>query len=293
MRDIHDMAVFVRVVELGNLSAAGRDLRLSPAVVSNRIAKLEERLEVRLLNRTTRKVNATEEGKIYYEHCVRILSEIEEVESALLAQKTNPKGVLRISAPTAYGRMFIAPLIPEFRKLCPEVEVRLQLTSRLVDLVEEGMDLGIRCGEPYATSMITRKITDEFRVVCATPEYLKTHGTPKVPEDLLHHNCLMMRFPGSKQFQWRFIGKDGPYNLEMNGNMDSNDGAVLTTWALQHQGIILKATWEIQNYLDNGELVSILDDYRPTDLGIYVLFPHSRYLSPKVRAFIDFLVEKL
>mgnify|MGYP002713070145 CR=1 FL=1 len=293
MRDISDMAVFVRVADLCSLSAAGRDLRMSPAVVSNRIGKLEERLGVRLLNRTTRKVHMTEEGEFYYEHCVRILEEMQIIEDTLTEQRQAPRGVLKVTMPTSFGQRHVAPYIPEFADRFPEVEVRLQLTERLVNLVEEGMDLGIRVGRLDNPAQIARTLAPDHRLVCASPDYLEKHGAPKTPEDLLNHNCLLLRFPGSQQFKWPLENEKGELvMLPVDGNMDSNNSEVLLQWALAGRGLVLKSTWEIYEHLQSGALVPVLTDYRPRDRHISALFPHSRYLAPKVRAFVDFVIEK-
>ena len=292
MHDVNDMAVFVRVAELGSLSGAGHDLRLSPAVVSNRIAKLEERLGVRLLNRTTRKVQMTEEGQVYFDHCVHILQQIEEVESTLSEKKQAPKGILKVTMPTSFGKMHVSTLIPEFMERYPDVEVRLQLTERMVSLVEEGMDIGIRVGKLDNSSMIARTLAPDTRYICGSPDYLKKHGIPKTPSDLAYHNCLLLRFPGSRQFKWTLLENDEPVQYSVAGNMDSNNSEVLLQWALAGQGLVMKSTWETSEHLKSGALVPVLQDYMPQELSVSAIYPHSRYLPPKVRVFIDFLAEK-
>ncbi|RED53834.1 LysR family transcriptional regulator [Aestuariispira insulae] len=292
MHDVNDMAVFVRVAELGSLSGAGHDLRLSPAVVSNRIAKLEDRLGVRLLNRTTRKVQMTEEGQVYFDHCVHILQQIEEVESTLSEKKQAPKGVLKVTMPTSFGKMHVSPIIPDFMENYPDVEVRLQLTERMVSLVEEGMDIGIRVGKLDNSSMIARTLAPDTRYICGAPDYLKKHGIPKTPADLADHNCLLLRFPGSRQFKWTFLENGEAVQYSVAGNMDSNNSEVLLQWALAGQGLVMKSTWETSEHLQSGALVPVLTDYMPQDLSVSAIYPHSRYLPPKVRVFIDFLAER-
>ena len=293
MYAVDDMTVFARVVERASLSAAGRELRLSPAVVSSRITKLEARLGVRLLNRTTRTVNPTEEGRLYYEHCLRILAEITEVERKLAEKKESPSGVLRISAPTVMGRTWIAPLIPQFREAFPEVEVRLQLTDRLADLVEEQVDVALRRGYLQDSSLISRRVAPDFRVACASPEYLEKHGTPQTPADLKSHDCLLLRFPGSRRYQWQFMEDGSPQNFAVAGPIDSNNSHALIDWALGGAGIVMKSVWDLAAEIEAGQLVPILLPHSPRDLVINALAPPHRMRPPKSRAFINFIAERL
>ena len=291
MVDITDWAVFARAAELSSLSVAGRDLRMSAAVVSNRIAKLERHLGVRLLNRTTRRVNLTEEGALFYDHCIRILGEIEQIETNIAARREQPRGVLTVSAPVAFGRMHIAPHVPAFVARFPEMQIRLHLTDRLIDIVSEGADLAVRIADLKNYSFIARKLAPNRRVVVASPDYLKAHGRPKTPQDLLAHNCLLLRFPGSQQFQWSLEGDDGVVTLPVAGNMDSDNGEVLREWCLAGIGLALKSLWEVGPDLKAGRLKVVLPAWRPLGHAVYALYPHSRYLPPRVRAFIDFLIE--
>lgn len=291
MVDITDWAVFARAAELSSLSAAGRDLRMSAAVVSNRIAKLEKHLGVRLLNRTTRRVNLTEEGALFYEHCIRILNEIEQIETNIAARREQPRGVLTVSAPVAFGRLHIAPHVPAFVERFPEMQIRLHLTDRLIDIVNEGADLAIRIADLKNYSFIVRKLAANRRVIVASPSYLEAHGTPRTPQDLLDHNCLLLRFPGSQQFQWSLEGDEGIVTLPVSGSMDSDNGEVLREWCLDGIGLALKSLWEIGPDLKAGRLKVVLPAWRPPSHAVYALYPHSRYLPPRVRAFIDFLLE--
>lgn len=291
MADVEDMAVFVRVVELANLSAAGRDLRLSAAVVSNRIARLEQRLGVRLLNRTTRRVAVTPEGEIYYGHCVRILTEIEQAESEVSARRDLPRGPLTVTAPTAFGRQHVAPHIPRFVESYPEIQVRLHLSDRFTDLIEDRVDLAIRIAELKDSTAIVRTLAPNRRVICAAPAYLDSVGRPEVPEDLLKHNCLLLRFPGSQQFHWTLQGPDGPVTLPVAGSMDSDSSEVLRGWCLAGHGLALQSLFEVADDLAAGRLETVLPHWPPPGHAIAALYPHSRYLPPRVRVFIDFLVE--
>jgi DNA-binding transcriptional LysR family regulator len=291
MPDTEDLAIFVRVVELGSLSAAGRDMRLSAAVVSNRIARLEKDVGTRLLNRTTRHVSLTEDGSRYYEHCVVILNELEQAESALDAITAEPRGPIKVTVPTVFGRLHIAPHIPQFVEKHPQMQVRLHLTDMLVDLIQERIDLAIRIAELSDSTAIVRKLANNRRLIVAAPEYLERRGTPQVPEDLLDHNCLLLRFPGSKQYRWTLKGPDGPITLRVSGNMDCNSGEALRDWCLAGHGLALKSLWEVVDDLNDGRLVPVLTDYPPPSHGIYAPYPHSQHAPPRVRVFIDFLAE--
>jgi len=291
MPDTEDFAIFVRVVELGSLSAAGRDMRLSAAVVSNRIARLEKDVGTRLLNRTTRHVSLTEEGSRYYDHCVVILNELEQAESAITSVNAEPRGPIKVTAPTVFGRLHVAPHVPRFLERHPQMQVRLHLTDALVDLVQERVDLAIRIAELTDSTSIVRTLAPNRRLIVASPDYLKKHPAPKEPEDLLDHNCLLLRFPGSKQFRWTVQGPDGPVTLRVSGNMDSNSGEALRDWCIAGQGLALKSLWEIVDDLNDGRLVPVLTDFPPPSHAIYAMYPHSQHVPPRVRAFIDFLAE--
>jgi DNA-binding transcriptional LysR family regulator len=293
MHAVDDMTIFARVVERASLSSAGRELRLSPAVVSARITKLETRLGVRLLNRTTRTVNPTEEGRLYYEHCLRIIAEISEVERKLAEKKESPSGVLRISAPTVMGRRWIAPLIPQFREIFPDVEIRLQLTDRVADLVEEQIDIALRRGYQQDSSLISRKVAPDFRIACASPAYLEKHGTPQTPADLKTHDCLLLRFPGSRRYQWQFMEEGAPQNFAVAGPIDSNNSHTLIDWALGGAGIVMKSVWDLADEIEAGQLIPILLPHSPRDLAIHALAPPHRMQPPKSRAFINFIAERL
>ncbi|MTI09916.1 LysR family transcriptional regulator [Curvivirga aplysinae] len=293
MTDISDLVVYVRVVDQGSLSAAGRELRMSPAVVSHRLQRLEARLGVRLLNRTTRKVHTTEEGEIYYGHCLRILEEVEKAEQALTESRENPSGLLKITAPVSFGRRYLAPLIPDFVKAYPEVEPRLHLTESLVNLVEDGFDLAIRVGRMEDSSLMARKLAKDHRYICASPEYLEKHGTPKIPQDLLDHNCLLLRFPGSRQFKWRLVEDGVSHFLAVKGDLDTNNSDVLLDWALSGCGIVMKSQWEVGEHIKSGELIPFLEEYVPQDNVVAALYPQGKHVPPKLRVFIDFLVERI
>lgn len=292
--ETEDLVLFVRVAELGSLTAAGRDLRLTPAVVSSRLQRLENRLGVRLLNRTTRQVNLTRDGEVFYEHSIVILERLEAARNAISARGDTPAGALKISAPAAFTRLHVAPHIPAFTARYPDIQVRLNATDRFTDFIAEKVDLAIRIAELAPSRLIVRKLADNRRVLCAAPDYLAGAPALERPEDLLAHNCLLLRFPGSKQYQWTLSDKAGErVTLPVRGAMDADDGAILTDWCLAGHGIALKSLWEVGRHIAAGRLVPVLTDYQAPGHAIYALYPHSRHLPPRVRAFIDFMLETI
>ena len=290
---LENIKTFVRVVELGSLSAAGRHLRLSAAVVSHRVQTLEGHLGVRLLNRTTRQVQTTEQGSAFYAACLDVLQAVEAAESSVAAQGGTPRGNLRVTAPLGLGRRVLAPLVPEFQAAYPHVEVRLRLSDHLLDLLREAVDVAIRMATLEDSGFVLRKIADCRRILCAAPSYLDAHGRPAVPEDLLEHQCLLLRFPGSKQYQWTLSGPDGPVRLAVAGRFDADDGDVLTDWALAGHGITLKPVWEVAEHLRSGALEPVLRHCPPEPVTLAVLYPHRTLVPSKVRAFSDFVIERM
>jgi DNA-binding transcriptional LysR family regulator len=289
-----DLNLFVRVAELGSLSAAGRDLRMSPAVVSSRIQRLESQLGLRLLNRTTRQVNVTPDGETFYEHCLKILKTVEAAQDAVLARRNRPAGSLKISSPTAFARLHVAPHIPEFLRRFPEIQFQMIVSDRFTSFIDEKVDLAIRVAELKDSSFIVRRLAKNERVLCAAPAYISANPALTSPAELSAHNCLLLRFPGSQQYEWRLQGPDGEITSpSVSGNMDSDNGEILTEWCLNGYGIALKSTWEIGPYLSDGRLQLVLPDYKPEAHTIHTLYPHARFLPPRVRAFIDFMVETI
>ena len=286
-----DMGVFISVIEKGSFSAAGRELRMSPALVSSRIARLENHLGVRLFVRTTRRVNATEAGRRYYEDSLDIRRRVEEAESRIREDEATPSGVLRLTSSTSFGRQFLAAKIAEFSALFPDIQVQYRMTDKLVDLLADGMDISVRVGPMVDSSFKARVLADSPRYIFASPEYLKKRGVPETPHDLINHDCLLLRFPGSRQYRWRFTGPEGDYELAVSGALDTNNGEVLKDWALKGAGLVLKTYWEVVDDVKAGNLRAVLAEHMPTDSKIAVLFPYDRYVPPRVRAFIDFLAD--
>ncbi|MDH3661915.1 MAG: LysR family transcriptional regulator [Alphaproteobacteria bacterium] len=289
---LENIRTYKRVVELGGLSAAGRDLRLSPAVVSHRIQQLESHLGVRLLHRTTRQLQPTEHGLAFYEACHDVIHAVDRAESIAAEAGSNPQGSLKVTAPLGFGRRVLGPLVPEFQSRYPKIDMRLRLSERVLDLLEEAVDVAVRMAVLTDSSLIARKIADCPRMLVAAPSYLEAHGKPSTPDDLLAHRCLLLRYPGSAQFRWTLAAPDGPVSLSVNGPLDADDGDVLTEWALRGQGIVLKPIWEIASHLRTGELQPILLDFPPEPLTLAVIYPHRRFLSARVRAFADFMVDE-
>lgn len=285
-----EMSVFSRVVAAGSLSSAARELGLSPAMVSRRLSALEARLGVRLVNRTTRSLRLTDEGASYYEACSRLLAEIDEADAAVSAGRVEPKGALRVAMPASFGNRHIAPLIPRFAARYPKVQLALSLSDRNVNVVDEGFDLAIRIADLEDSSLAARKLAPNRRVVCASPDYLRRHGTPRTPTDLAQHNCLT-----STDFamSWDYKGPDGaPGSVRVSGRYACDNWEVLREWALAGLGVALKSTWDVRQHLEEGTLVPLFPGYAfGTDVAIYAVYPHRRFLPAKTRAFIEFLAD--
>lgn len=287
---LYEMSVFSKVVATGSLSAAARDLGVSTAVVSRRLAALEARLGVRLVNRTTRRLALTDEGASYHEACTRILGEIEDADAAAAARRVEPQGVLKAALPASFGHLHVAPLVPQFAARYPKIKLVLSLSDRTVNVIEEGYDLAIRIGELEDSSLAARKLAPNRRVVCASPEYLRTHDAPRKPDDLLRHNCLTTT---DLQMNWEYKGPDGKRGMvRVSGDYACDNWEVLREWALAGLGVALKSTWDVRRPLEDGSLVPLLPGYDfGTDVAIYAIYPHRRYLPAKTRVFIDYLAE--
>jgi DNA-binding transcriptional LysR family regulator len=287
---LYEMSVFSKVVASGSLSAAARDLGVSTAVVSRRLASLEARLGVRLVNRTTRRLALTDEGASYLDACTRILGEIEDADAAAAARRIEPQGVLKVALPASFGHKHIAPLIPPFAARFPKIQLALSLSDRIVNVIEEGYDLAIRIGELEDSSLAARKLAPNRRVVCASPGYLKTHEVPRTPDDLQRHNCLTTT---ELHMNWEYKGPDGKRGaVRVAGRYACDNWEVLREWAMAGLGVALKSTWDVRLQLEGGSLVPLLPGYDfGTDVAIYAIYPHRRYLPAKTRVFIDYLAE--
>jgi DNA-binding transcriptional LysR family regulator len=287
---LYEMSVFSKVVAAGSLSAAARDLGVSTAVVSRRLAALEGRLGVRLVNRTTRRLALTDEGASYHEACSRILAEIEDADAAAAAQRIEPQGLLKVALPASFGHKHIAPLVPPFALRYPKIQLAFSLSDRKVNIIEEGYDLAIRIGQLEDSSLAARKLAPNRRVVCASPAYLGNHPAPRTPADLAQHNCLNTT---DLQMNWEYRGPDGRRGtVRVAGKYACDNWEVLREWAMAGLGVALKSTWDVRRQLEEGSLVPLLPGYDfGTDVAIYAVYPHRRYLPAKTRVFIDYLAE--
>ncbi len=287
---LQEITAFTRIVGTGSLSAAAREMGLSPALISRRLASLEARLGVRLINRTTRSLHLTDEGAGYYETCQRVLAEMEQADAAVSAGRLEPRGILKVALPASFGHQHVAPLIPRFAELYPDVQLALSLSDRTVNVIEEGFDLAIRIADLADSSLAARKLAPNRRVVCASPAYLRQHGAPLAPADLAKHNCLTTT---DFVMNWDYRGPDGaPGSVRVTGRYACDNWEVLREWALAGLGIALKSTWDVRKHLEDGSLVPLLAGHTfASDVAIYAVYPHRRHLPAKTRAFIEFLAE--
>ncbi|MCA0963153.1 LysR family transcriptional regulator [Salipiger bermudensis] len=290
-----NIRTFVRVYELGSMSAAGRDLRISSAVTSSRISQLEEHLGVRLFQRTTRSLSPTEHGQSFYRGATEILAAVESAEAQIVNVTEHLKGALYVAAPLGVGRRLIAPQVPLFLAQYPDVSVRLRLTDRKVDLTTEGLDLAFFLGQPEDSNLRIRKIADVPRVLCASPDYVARRGMPEDGDALLadRHECINLRFPGAAEFQWRLETPEGPRRFAVAGRYESDDGDVLTDWALGGHGIVLKPVFEVAEHLKSGALVPVAEKTPPVPVQMACLFTHRRRQDPKTRIFMEFVIDRI
>jgi DNA-binding transcriptional LysR family regulator len=290
MDRLTSLTVFGQVVECGGFSAAGRRLNMSVTMVSNHIQSLEDRLGTRLLNRTTRKVSLTEIGKAYYERSRQILMDLEEADRITDALQSTPRGTLRVYTSTHIVR-FLSPVFDEFLALYPDVSLNLSTGERMVDLIEDGYDVAIRTIPPPDSSLIVRRLTPWRHILCCAPDYPATHPAVNVPEDLAQHNCLRYAFYPFGD-DWRFEGPDGDASARIDGNVVSNDAALLRFLAVNGRGVFLAPSFVVVDELAAGSLVRMLPDYRPIEFSISAIYPHRNHLSSKLRLFIDLLVAR-
>ncbi|MES2070005.1 MAG: LysR family transcriptional regulator [Pseudomonadota bacterium] len=287
MDKLKQIEAFVDVIEQGSLTRAALGQNITPVMLGRRIDALEKRLGVKLMHRTTRHLRLTEEGTVFLDHCKKLLHELDSAEKIISEGRHKATGHLVVSAPAAYGRKHVAPHAPAFLAEHPEVQISFNLTDRVVDLVREGYDFGIRIGGAIDPSFVAIKLATNRRVVCATPDYLRRNGVPQTLEDLERHNCLAFNLQGGQQRGWYFQQNGKPVTIKANGNLDCNDGELLHRWACEGLGLAWRSTWEIQAQLASGELVTVLDDYALPDYNIMAVYPQQRNLPAKVRFFID------
>lgn len=289
MTPISDLEIFARVVTAGNMSAAGREMGLSPAVVSKRISHLEDRLGARLFQRTTRQLTLTESGQGFYDRIVNILAGIEEAETYVTRRNATPRGTLKVTAPTAFGRMHLAPYLTEFLEQYPDITLDLDLSDTFADIVGSGFDLAIRIAELEDSSLVAKKLAPSHRVICAAPSYLQRCGEPQSLDDLSDHNCLA----AAAQDVWRLQGPDGLTTARINGNIRTNSTEVVREAVISGLGIGLRSTWDIGPELKSGKLRIILPDFHESPrVAVYAVYPCRQYVPAKLRVFVDFLADR-
>jgi len=283
------MATFVKVVESGGFSAAARTLSMSPSMVTAHVQSLEERLGVRLLNRSTRRVSLTEVGHAYYERCLQILADADDADLIAQALQSTPRGTLRLNTSIAIPPL-LAPVIAEFAALYPEISINLTMTDRMIDLVEEGFDLAVRNMSVPDSSLVVRRVATYRFVVCGAPGYLAGRGIPRQPADLVHHNCLVYSHSAWGN-EWRFAGPDGEQSVAVAGNLQANSDNAMRLAAVHGQGLALAPSFLLIDEIKSGRLVPVLSEFLQTEHAINAIYPHRHHLSAKVRSFIDLLVK--
>jgi DNA-binding transcriptional LysR family regulator len=285
-----EMKVFVAVVEAGSFTAATQVLGMSKAAVSRYVGELEERLGLRLLHRTTRKLSPTTEGEIFYARCRELLDNLDEAEAEVTSRTGEATGLLKVNVPVTFGLMHLAPLWPAFLARHPKLAIDITLSDRVADLVEEGFDIAVRIGQLSASSLISRRLASTRLVLCASPGYLQRRGAPGRPDELLHHDVISYSLFSTGE-NWSFTGPDGEVSVKVAPRVRTNSGDTIRAAALQHQGIILQPTFIVGADLAQGTLQEIMPGYRSVELGIHAVYPSRKFVSPKVRLLIDFLVE--
>ncbi|HEV8692849.1 MAG TPA: LysR family transcriptional regulator [Lysobacter sp.] len=293
MDRIGDIALFLRVLDLGSISAAARSLDLSVAVASQRLKRLERDLGVRLLHRTTRQLHPTPEGLLLAEQGRALVEDLEALAGGLRQAGTGIAGTLRVTMSSTFGRLYISPLLPEFLALHPGVRVSVDLNDVKVDLVSAGMDLAIRIGALDDSTLVASRLATNRRVLCASPDYLRRHGEPKTPSDLAEHECVLLVGSQGRQDVWRLLDGDREIAVRVQGRVESNQGELLRDAAVAGLGIALHSTWHVMGDLRAGRLQVVMPDYPPAETGIYAVMPQRRLVPARVRAFVDFLADRL
>lgn len=289
-----DISLFLRVFDAGSISAAARSLDLSVAVASQRLKRLETDLGVRLFQRTTRRLHPTPEGLVLAEQGRALINDLDALTAGLREAGSGIAGTLRLTTSSTFGRLYISPLLPEFLTRHPKLKISVDLDDQQHDLVAEGFDLSIRIGALHDSSLIARRVASNRRVLCASPDYLRRHGTPASPQDLAAHQCLILMGRKGRSDQWQLTGPDGQTTtVQVDGRIDSNQGELLRDAAVAGLGIALHSIWHICDDLRAGRLQVVLPDYALPDTGIHALMPQRRLVPPRVRAFVDFMAEKL
>ncbi|HEY4350203.1 MAG TPA: LysR family transcriptional regulator [Paraburkholderia sp.] len=291
MDSISDLAFFVQLVKHGSLSALARELGVTPPAVTARLARIETRLGVRLLNRTTRRISVTQEGELYLSHGARLLVDLEELDRMVSSARAIPKGLLRVNATFGFGRRHIAPAVSAFVRRYAEVEVQLTLTDRSINLAEQAYDVGIWFGQVPDSRLVARKIAPNRRFLCASPEYLEKAGMPATPRDLHSHQCIVLRENDAAYGTWHLSRGRKQETIKVRGALSSNDGETALLWALDGHGVLMRSEWDVQAHLRSGTLRIALPDWSLPSADIYAVYGERMNVSAKVVAFVDFLAD--
>jgi LysR family transcriptional activator of dmlA len=291
MGGLSDLSFFALVVKRGSLAAAAQELGITPPAVSKRLAAIEARLRVRLLNRTTRRMSLTPEGETYLAEGERLVSELEALERKISGGSVIPQGLLRINATLGFGRKHVRPLLSRFALQYPQVEIQMHLSDRPVNLVEQAFDLAIRFGEQPDARITARRLADNRRFLCASPSYIAARGAPGAPRDLHNHSCIVLRENDEIYGSWHFRSGTRQETIKVRGPLSTNDGEAALAWALDGHGIVLRSEWDVAPYLRSGRLRLLLADWAPPPADIYILFPTKSHLQAKTRAMVDFMLD--
>ena len=295
MDKLKQLESFVSVATRGSLTAAALAEGVAPAIMGRRLDALEERLGVKLLLRTTRRISLTHEGSAFLEDCQRLLTDFANAEASVSAGGVKASGHLRMTAPAGFGRRHVAPLVPRFRQQHSDVTISLNLSDRVVDIAGEGFDCAVRVGDMPDSSLVSVRLADNRRLCVATPAYLKQHGTPMHPHELAKFDCLVLSSDASQTRGWAFRVDNRQHNssevlhFRPAGPMDCSDGQVLHAWCLAGYGIAWRSSWEVESEIAAGQLVTVLEDYAAPPNGIYAVFPQRKHLPLRVRLWVDFL----
>ncbi|MBN3561168.1 LysR family transcriptional regulator [Aliamphritea spongicola] len=292
MDQLTAMRIFVRVIQLGSFSAAAREENSTQATASKKVAALEQKLGVKLINRSSREQSLTEAGSHYFEQCLSVLGEIDEMEASVRARTTSPKGLLRITAPVPFARLVLAPLLPEFLAQYPDIKIDMPLEERHLDLISEGIDVAIRARKLEDSSLIAKPLFDNPLILVASPTYLSDRGIPVSPADLKSHDCIVYSLNKFLN-NWHFSKDGSDQTVAVSGTFRSNSGETNLALVLAGQGITQIPVWMVDEHLRKGELVQLLSEYETDHMPINIVYPQSRYLPLKVRCFIDFISDKL
>jgi DNA-binding transcriptional LysR family regulator len=291
--ELTEIRLFVEIIKAGNLSAAARALNLSPAAMSRALGALESRLGVRLVTRTSRTFTLTEEGSVFYERCQRIVADIAEAEAEASSKQGSVKGKLRIGAPNDLGRRLVAPLISKFAQEYPEVQAHLALSDSGLDVIDDALDVALRIGLPDDSSVIARKVLSTKRIICASPAYLKRHGTPSRPEDLQQHDCICLVRGRRVMDSWVFQENGRKFEVTVNGTLTTTSGEVVHDWVRAGMGIALKASWDLVPELAAGTIIQCLEPFWCDQIDLFAICANRTHQPPRIRVFLDFVAKQL